>query len=100
MKSFAFIFITLVFISSNQANAEEDKDILGILAAAKMTGGCGIIHQMATFQDATKLEGGDNFINRFLLAEAARLGLTVDAYLKQCQQSIEFYDNMVKLSSE
>ena len=62
-----------------------------LLAAAKLSGACGIIGQMASFQDSTKMPGGTEFLNRFMSTEAARLGWTLDQYLSNCRNALNTY---------
>ena len=62
-----------------------------LLAAAKLSGACGIIGQMASFQDSTKMAGGTEFLNRFMITEASRLGWTLDQYLERCRGALQVY---------
>ncbi|HEY0289083.1 MAG TPA: hypothetical protein VGC62_19065 [Pseudomonas sp.] len=73
------------------AAGKEEGQVQEILVAAKFSGGCGILAQMTSFQASTKMPGGDQFIERFLNTESARLGWTVKDYLQRCSKSIEIY---------
>jgi hypothetical protein len=66
---------------------------LELMVTAKFSGGCGIIVQMATFQESTKMPGGDEFLERFIKTESARLGMSLKDYLEQCRQSTEIYQS-------
>lgn len=70
------------------------------LASAKFLGGCGILSQMAGFQQSTKMNGGDEFITRFMSTEAARLGVSVEKYMEACRQAGEYYQLLFDASAE
>lgn len=97
LKSQIFIAITLLIASFNvAANAEEKVDPQGVLAIAKITGACGIMDEMISFQKKTKLPGGDDFVARFWQAESARQGKTVQQMSDDCNKAIGAYDNLWK----
>ncbi|MCY1390149.1 hypothetical protein D3C76_589640 [compost metagenome] len=82
----------LTILCANLWAAEpSDNMVKGILVSAKFSGGCSMIVQMATFQESTKMPGGDEFLLRFLNMEAARLGFTSKEYMEQCQQAAKVY---------
>ena len=84
--------IPLLVFGQNVLAAEKSQSIAqDLLIASKFSGGCGIIIQMATFQQSTKMPGGDEFLERFLKTESARVGMTVKNYLEQCRTSSEIY---------
>ena len=86
------ICIPLLFFGQNVLAVEKSQSIAqDLLIASKFSGGCGIIIQMATFQQSTKMPGGDEFLERFLKTESARVGMTVKNYLEQCRTSSEIY---------
>jgi len=62
------------------------------MIVSKMTGVCGVMFQMADFQNSTQMPGGTNFIARFWKTEFARLGKTQEEFLKECKESISTYD--------
>lgn len=77
--------------------AEEKSDPRGLLVAAKFAGWCGSVHQMIQLQESTKMDGGYEFIHRYLSVEAARLGYKSSKDLVgMCGKSIELYDTMYK----
>lgn len=94
------LFIS-IFVFSSFANAEEKQndmsEIIGMMVVAKATGMCGAVSQMINFQQTTKMDGGDEFIMRFLNTEAARLGKTVEAYVGDCPSIVEKYNGYMKL---
>lgn len=81
----------LTFGACAMATEKGEESVLELLVTAKFSGGCGIITQMASFQESTKMPGGDDFLGRFLNTESARLGMTIKQYLEQCRQSTKIY---------
>ncbi len=55
------------------------------------------MNSMIVFQSQTKMNGGDEFVERFLQTEAARLGTTVEERFKMCDKAISNYDTWFKL---
>lgn len=96
MKTLRFIiaFVLLAFEFSVPASAQDDTSTQGILAAAKMSGACGILDLLIQFQKSTLMEGGDEFVSRFWSVEAARLGMSVEQLSSTCDQSIFFYKQL------
>lgn len=91
---FVIAFVSLAFVFSVPAFAQEDTSTQGILAAAKMSGACGILDLLIQFQKSTHMEGGDEFVSRFWSVEAARLGMSVEQLSSTCDQSISFYKQL------
>jgi hypothetical protein len=83
----------LAFGASTRAVENGGESALALLVTAKFSGGCGIITQMAAFQQTTKMRGGDEFLERFINTESARLGMTLKQYLEQCRKSSEVYQS-------
>lgn len=72
--------------------------IIGQLVNAKFTGMCGTIRQLASFQVSTQMDGGSEFMLRFVRTEAARLGYeNADALMAKCQDSIAEYEDTKQL---
>ncbi|BDY50143.1 hypothetical protein APX80_11545 [Escherichia coli] len=100
------IAILLLLCLSSIANAEKKSDdssfdeIQGLMIASKMAGMCGAIKQMAIFQESTNMPGGNEFLQRFLTTEQARLGMTPQQFLEACQKSISIYTTYYNMSSE
>jgi hypothetical protein len=95
--------LTIALASSmifQPAYAEEDSDVLGTLAAAKMAGACGIMDSQIDFQTKTKMDGGDEFVARFWFIEATRLGKSMEEYFELCKSSVSIYDKIWKASEE
>lgn len=92
MKLLTTLTISTLLALPYAAGAESDDfDLAGIMATSKFTGGCGILSQMARFQETTEMDGGDEFILRFMNTEAARLGKTLEEYMQQCASQTEIY---------
>ena len=88
------LWLLIALICSSPANAEGDLSPQGILAVAKIAGACGILDSTIHFQKTTQMPGGDDFISRFWVAEAARLGLSMQEYSDRCNQAIALYDKL------
>jgi len=80
------------------ARAQDDLNVQSLMAIAKMSGACGILDSQLTFQQTTKLPGGDEFVVRFWRVEATRLGLAMQEYSDRCDQAIAAYDRLWKAS--
>lgn len=87
----------LIILIPSSLRAENSNDALTLMATAKYTGACGLMNSMIVFQSQTKMNGGDDFVERFLQTEAARLGMTVEERFKLCDQAISNYDTWFKL---
>lgn len=96
------LVLALAFsIFSFFAIAEEgNAPLRDLLIISKATGMCGTIQQMVAFQESTKMDGGDEFITRFVSTEAARLGQTVPEFVTQCESSITVYTKTIKALNE
>ena len=91
-----FIFAVLIGLLSVNVQANENKALIDILVTAKTTGMCGTLKQLTAFQESTKMEGGDEFIMRFINTEAARLGKNIPDFLKLCEESVAIYTRTMK----
>lgn len=69
------------------------------LISAKISGGCTILIQMAEFQESTKMLGGDEFLERFMRMESARLGMTTTEYAQTCVNADRVYQHYYHLTS-
>jgi hypothetical protein len=97
-RTYRFILALLVLTFSMPValRAEDTIDPQGILAIAKITGACGIMDEMVSFQKKTKMEGGDDFVFRFWQTESARQGKTVQQMHDDCNKAISAYDFLWK----
>jgi len=94
------ILIGLLFlIPTTQLIAEEanDLEMRHLLAIAKFAGSCGLMSEMLDFQAKTKMDNGNEFVERFFAVETARLGRTGEEYFKECQYAITTYDKIWKV---
>lgn len=100
------IMLAIMVFSSLPAYAEDkNKDpdmefMHSSLINAKMAGTCGAYKQMADFQAATKMPGGDEFVNRFGATELARIGMTTPQFLELCEKAINNYNAMSSMSQQ
>lgn len=76
------------------ANASDEFELQDALSVAKFAGACGILKSMSQFQNATRMEGGSEFIERFWSTESARLGKTPEQYIADCNRFIEAYERL------
>ena len=61
MQKVTITFVSLfVLLASSMSQANENETILDMLATAKLTGMCGMMKQLTSFQEATRMEGGIN----------------------------------------
>lgn len=88
-----------ILAASLSAHAVEPGEIgvKQVMALGKFVGLCGSFAQMAKFQESTELDGGHEFVARFLLAESSRLGLTPQEFMDQCSERIKVYDAWYEL---
>ncbi|KZN61527.1 hypothetical protein [Pseudoalteromonas luteoviolacea] len=92
--------LSVILLSTISFGAYSSNDdtapLIEMLIIDKHTGACGMIQQMASFQSSTKMEGGAEFIQRFVNTEAARLGKTSNEFIKECEESIARYSGTMK----
>ena len=103
-KIMCSIILFLPLLTYAQDSAEEDAEnaegtnlVIEMMVVAKATGMCGVFSQMVSFQEATKMPGGDDFIVRFMNTEAVRLGHTLESFLSQCQTAVERYNSDMEM---
>ena len=100
-KYISIFAIILVLLLSVETRADkENEDALGVLAAAKMAGACGILDSMIYFQKSTQIDNGEVFIGRFWTMEAARLGWTLEEYSNTCNSATKLYNTMVSATEK
>lgn len=93
MKSLLIGLLCSLTLSCFAQDSSDDLDeVITLFVAAKTTGACGVIQQMMTFQESTKMAGGDEFIARFINTEMARLNITLPDFLRDCQTAIKKYN--------
>ena len=98
LKKWIFLLLFFPFLLNAEENDKNEyNEIVGMMVVAKATGMCGVLSQLIRFQDTTKMQGGDEFIMRFLNTEAARLGHTVDSFVGQCPDVIKKYKGYMEL---
>lgn len=84
--------IFLAFLPYVAVADESPKEFgLELMVLSKFTGLCGSFTQMVAFQEATQMQGGYEFLNRFWATESARLGMTMEEFGTQCGASIKRY---------
>ena len=94
------IVAAALLFASSPALAGFKDDMHGIMAVSKVTGACGIVAGMAQFQMATKMDGGTEFLVRFIETEAARRGMSREEWSAECKQAVTTYDGFWKAIEE
>lgn len=97
MKKIVFALLLASF-SVNAEQDEGEKLLNAAIVNAKFAGVCGAYKQMADFQAATQMPGGDDFVNRFGATEVARLGMTSQEFIELCSKAIEQYNKMNRMT--
>jgi hypothetical protein len=92
--------LLLASCASAIADQTESQQLHGALVSAKISGGCTTLVQMAEFQKSTKMPGGDEFLERFLGMESARLGKTPSQYVQMCADADRVYQFYYQLTSD
>ncbi len=82
----------LLFVAASSSVASEDLDMRYVLSVAKMAGACGILDESLHFQAVTKMPGGDDFVERFWRTETARLGMSIEDFMKKCNEVVQAYE--------
>ena len=94
------IFLSCIAIANDKTEKQDttnDADsLVNLMIVSKATGMCGLLRQMVTFQETTKMPGGDAFIERFLKTEMARLDKTTPEFLKECSAAISSYNKTME----
>lgn len=90
------VILTLLSISTPSIAEDAGSNSLfnSAIVTAKFAGTCGAYKQMADFQEATQMPGGDEFVNRFGATEVARLGVSIEEFATLCEKAINSYNNM------
>ena len=83
--------LALISYASFAGGQPWPNDLREVIVSSKISGGCSLLVQMAEFQQSTKMVGGDAFLERFLSMESARLGMSVDQYVKVCADASRIY---------
>lgn len=102
MMKYLLLLILSVSVSwsYDDTKLKESEASLTLLAQVKMAGICGTYKQMALFQESTKMAGGDEFLQRYINTEVARLNITHDTLLKMCENATQTYDTTLKAVEE
>ena len=88
MKTFALIIS--IWFSVQPSYASDKRELM---ALSKLTGACGILDSLITFQTTTKFEQGKEFVYRFWSVEAARLGMeSAEELMEVCLEVVPKYD--------
>ena len=91
------LLFTAFNVHSTESEQNNNKAVIEMMVVAKATGMCGVFGQLINFQETTKMQGGDDFIVRFLNTEAARLGHTLESLTGQCPGVVKKYNAYMQL---
>ncbi|MDN0031234.1 hypothetical protein [Serratia marcescens] len=100
MKKVVALAIIAISFGASASQDEGKKLFTDAIVNAKFAGTCAAYKQMAEFQSATQMPGGDEFINRFGATEVARLGMTLKEFTELCTKAIQNYNEMKRISEE
>ncbi|QXO59313.1 hypothetical protein JC794_08480 [Morganella morganii] len=91
----AIFFLLALSVPIQSIASEDDVDFaVSVMVVSKTAGMCGMVSQMTRFQESTKINGGDEFIERFIKSELGRLDLTPQEFVDHCSKSIESYNKL------
>jgi len=71
-----------------------------VMTNAHKAGRCSVISELAEFQRAQKMEGGDAFVIAFVRKEAANRNLSFEALLKECENETGKYGSLSKVITD
>lgn len=96
MKVLVLVIVALaVSVSASHAQrGTPELSLESFLVVGKASGACGILNLQLTFQQTTRMAGGDEFVVRFWTTEAARLGMTLKEYSDHCNRTLASYDKL------
>ncbi|QFU74262.1 hypothetical protein EY643_00585 [Halioglobus maricola] len=81
------------------AAPQQGQDIMGkAMVVSRIAGLCEGLKQVQVFQKSAQLEGGDEFAQRFLAAEAKRLNKTLAQLDTQCNQAESTYRQLARMA--
>lgn len=83
------LFFSTIVCAKQKSDNGDLKGLQELMITSKFAGMCGTIKQMATFQESTKMPGGDEFLQRFLTTEQARLGMNPQGFLKHARSQFQ-----------
>lgn len=85
--------------AASSSEPTDDNFLHELMALSKMAGLCGAFKQMANFQEATQMAGGEEFFVRFVQTESARLGYEMDEMLENCTSVVAKYSALYEATS-
>ncbi|MTC37600.1 hypothetical protein GKR70_03465 [Providencia alcalifaciens] len=71
-----------------------------LMIVSKYSGMCGVFYQLTRFQEATQMDKGDEFLERFMNTELARMNLKPEEFVKNCNDATKTYENYKKNLNE
>ncbi|HFD3847284.1 hypothetical protein [Serratia marcescens] len=78
----------------------EMKIVRALMLTSKWSGMCGMYGSMVQFQDNTKMPGGDEFLERYIKTELARLDMSFVEFARSCKSAVETYDSYYNMKTD
>ncbi|MGM3159949.1 hypothetical protein ACS25C_04080 [Dickeya undicola] len=91
-----FIALVIMVASFSSMAANEKNNVNDLMLNAKWAGMCGVIKQMISFQEANKIPGGGDFVDKFIASERLRLGLSQIQLIESCNRAASVYSDSYK----
>ncbi|HHR6170838.1 TPA: hypothetical protein ACS71B_000536 [Providencia alcalifaciens] len=66
--------------------------IKDLMLVSKYSGMCGVFYQLTRFQETTQMDKGDEFLERFMNTELARMNLKPEEFVKNCNDATKTYE--------
>ncbi|EML0364484.1 hypothetical protein RI835_003894 [Providencia rettgeri] len=67
-----------------------------LMIVSKYSGMCGVFYQLTRFQETTKMDKGDEFLERFMNTELARMNLKPKEFVESCNNAVKTYEDYQK----
>ena len=96
----AFLSFSALAANDSKLDKEGVDTMHDLMLTSKWAGMCGMYGSMIQFQDSTKMPGGDEFLERFIKMEMARLDTTFVEFARSCKKSVETYDSYYNIKPE
>lgn len=100
MKNHMVVLIFLLIANNANAELTHQQIIRNLTDIAKNSGMCETLKEIVLFQKTTKMSGSEEFVSRFLEAEAERLGMSVKQLHSWCKKSNDSYAEFVSLNAK
>ncbi|AWC94471.1 hypothetical protein ACV8DN_002890 [Morganella morganii] len=96
MRIQPIVFLTMLQLTPITGFSNSTATVEDIMIVSKYTGMCGVFSQLSKFQESTKMDNGDEFLERFFNTELSRLNTTPEEFIKNCNKATETYDGYME----